>query len=342
MGTLRDEDDDQESTEQHVEVEQEQPEAEDTNVIEAGGEQDQEDQRIAAEQDDDAGSEEEEDGEQHTRRRETARQRRERARRAKQQDKEELQILRATTAKQDQRLNQMERALIETRVADFENRLATAQSYVNQWNEVDIKATKAGNVQDAVTARQYREQAAKEAAQYAQHVQQLRSALQGSGQQQAPQPPPFAPMAMNFLKDKPWYNPKQGDEDSLIVEALDKALQKTMDPNDPRYWNELDRRVRKRLPHKFRQTSSQESDEDYDVADDDSQEEAPRTRQTSQRRGPPTGGSSRTTSTGGKVTEIRLPAQMVEAMKEAGQWDDPKKRASVAKRYLAGLKQNRG
>jgi hypothetical protein len=33
---------------------------------------------------------------------------------------------------------------------------------------------------------------------------------------------------------------------------------------------------------------------------------------------------------------------MVEAMKEAGQWDDPKKRASVAKRYLAGLKQSRG
>jgi hypothetical protein len=345
VGTLRDEDDDdqdQNQTSETVEVEdekQEATEAEDTRVIEAGGEDDRQDSRLNAdEEDDDRQEHDEDDSREGRRKRESAKERRARAKEAKQRDKEELQLLRATIAKQDQRLNQTERALIETRITDLENRATTAQSYVNQWNEVDVKATKAGNVQDAVSARQYRDEAKQQALTFAQQAAQLKQQLAQSAQTQNT-PPPFTDLAQKFLRDKSWYNPKSGDEDSLIVEALDKALSKQMNPNTEAYWEELDRRVKAKLPHKFKAQSRRRDDDSYDDEDDyvDTSSEE---RRPARRKGPPTGGSSRT-SGGGTVTEIRLPKEMVESMKEAGQWDDPVKRARVAKRYAEQIRNQR-
>lgn len=216
-------------------------------------------------------------------------------------------------------------------ITDLDNRLATESNTAQQMDEVFAAAITAKNGKDAAAAAALRDDAKQKAWNLFHQKENLVKQLNAPRTQEVT----FKAQAMDFLADKPWYNPGSGDEDSLIVEAMDKALSKTMNPNDPKYWETLDKKVRQRLPHKFTDT---------DDTDDDAQDDPPPRQQTQQRtqqrRGPPTGGSSRSNS-GSRPTEIRLPPEMVAAMKEAGHWDDPKQRARVAQRYIDGVKNNR-
>lgn len=327
MAKLGHEDDDQEVTDQTValqgddEARQNDPgstqeDTDDTVVVADEG-----DKRLHAE------TTEDDDEQPRGRNRETAKQRRERARLAKERDKQEIDLLRRTTARQDARLQQLEKSLVETRVTDLDARIATAIQEAEQMDRVFAAAITKQNGEDARKAAELRDQAKQRA--WALHTEKEQIARSAQVAASQPKPVPYQDKAMQFLSDKQWYNPQSGDEDSLVVEALDKALSKKMDPNDPRYWDTLNQKVRERLPHRF---------ESQDEDGDDDADPAPRRES---RKGPPTGGSSRDRSSGG-VQQIRLPAEMVEAMKEAGQWDDPKVRQRVAKRYIDGLKNNRG
>lgn len=326
MGTLSGEDEDQDQsqdarvnddpnddTDQSQQVQVEDPSV--PRVVEAseGGE----DERIATGSDDD-------EAPQH-RGRESAKERRERVKRAKERDKQELDILRQSIAKQDAAMQELQKQLIVSRITELDNRLATESQTATQMDDVFAKAISAKNGEDAAAAARIRDDAKQKAWAIYHEKEKLVQQLQAPKRVAAP----YAAQARQFVADKPWYNPGSGDEDSLIVEALDRALMKTMNPEDPRYWETLDKKVRARLPHKFQQ-EQQEQDE---------QDEAPQRQ--SARKGPPTGGSSKTTSTRSSPGEIRLPKEMVDTMKEAGYWDDPKIRARVAKRYIDGLKNNR-
>ncbi len=291
------------------------------------------DRRLHADATDDDQADGGEAGENRSRKRETARERRERARLAKERDKLEIDLLRRTTAKQDARLQELERTLTVTRVTDLDTRLATELATADQMDKVFGAAITAKNGDDARRAAQLRDEAKQRA--WNIHNEKQLIIQQANQRDQTPQAVPYQSKAIDFLKDKQWYNPQSGDEDSLVVEALDKALSKQMNPNDPNYWDTLDKKVRERLPHRFQRT--QQRDDSNDDADED-YEPAPRQQS---RKGPPTGGSSRDRSNGG-VQQIRLPSEMVDAMKEAGHWDDPKVRQRVAKRYIDGLKNNRG
>jgi hypothetical protein len=288
----------------------------------------EEDARLNADQtadDEDAGQDDH-----RNRKRETARERRERARLAKERDKLEIDLLRRTTAKQDARLQELERSLTVTKVTDLDSRLANEINTADQMDKVFAAAITAKNGEDARRAAQLRDEAKQRAWQLYNEKQGI---IQHAQQrEQTPTTVPYQDKALNFLRDKQWYNPQAGDEDSLVVEALDKALSKQMNPNDPNYWDTLDKKVRARLPHRFQTQQGDDADDGEDGDDPAPRQQA--------RRGPPTGGSSRDRQ--GGVQQIRLPAQMVEAMKEAGHWDDPKVRARVAQRYINGLKNNRG
>jgi hypothetical protein len=310
---------------QQVEAESEDPNV--PRVVEA-----QEDERLSDQAEDDH---DEDRGERPERKRETAKERRQRAKEAKERDKLELQILRNTIAKQNERLDNLSKTQIVNSVTDLDAKIASAIAEFNQFETIEARAITAKNGEDAVKAKRLAEEARQRAWALDAQRQQL---LQ---QQQAPKTPqiaPYADKAVNFLKDKPWYNPNATNEsdleDTLVAEAIDKALMKRMDPNTPQYWTELDKRVKERLPHRF------ESKQD-DYSDDDLDDEPQPRRQQASRKGPPTGGSSKNSSRNGGPREISIPAEMVAAMKEAGHWDDPKRRARVAQRYIDGLKQNR-
>lgn len=318
MPKLGEEDDNEVSTDEMVEAPEgdQAPSEQVAQVVE--------DERLSAQADE---VDEDEDSEEprKERHRETAKERRQRVKNAKENDKLEIRILRTTTAKQDARLKELEDQLTVTRVTDLDTRMATAINESNQFDEIFGKAISNKAGEDARKAAEFRD-AAK---QRAWSLYNEKQAILGQAQQRANvKDVPYAEKAKEFLQDKQWYNPGSGDEDSLVVEALDKALMHNMNPNDPNYWKTLDAKVREKLPHKFSDDQSDDQDEAQDPAP-------------ARRKGPPVGGSNRNISNRGPQ-EIRLPAEMVAVMKESGNWDDPKKRARVAQRYIDGIKQSRG
>jgi len=74
----------------------------------------------------------------------------------------------------------------------------------------------------------------------------------------------------DWLSDNSWFDPRRSDEDSALVGALDDTLmrERRLDPSTDAYWDELDRRIAKKLPHlKKRMTNGR--DREDDEADDD-------------------------------------------------------------------------
>lgn len=55
-----------------------------------------------------------------------------------------------------------------------------------------------------------------------------------------------------FLSENSWYDPKLGDEDSVILKAIDDQLAREgSDPSTDQHWEELKRRAAKRIPERF-------------------------------------------------------------------------------------------
>jgi hypothetical protein len=125
--------------------------------------------------------------------------------------------------------------------------------------------------------------------------------------------------ATAWLKNNKWYDTDARDTDSRIAKVIDQDLAaEGWDPADSEYWDELDSRLSARLPHRYAAKSN-----------------------TSIKRGGPTA-SSRTANPSGKVgTTITLSPQRVQAIKDAGAWDDPAKRSKMIKAYANFDKENR-
>jgi hypothetical protein len=249
--------------------------------------------------------------------RETAAERRARAKLAKERDKKELDFQRRELARQDALIADLQRNQTVSRVTDLDTRISTALAEAETYDRIFGAAITAKNGDDARQAAAIRD-AAKERANAAAWEKQQ---VVAQANRPVQKPVPYLDKAQAFMAANPWYNPKHTDEDSRIVQQLDEAVSKEYIPTSDAYWNELQRRVQKNVPHRFKETR-----QSRDPADD--QDDEPDTRQ---RRGPPTGGSSRSNSS--TSTQIRLSPERVAAMKEAGAWDDPVLRTRMAKAY---------
>jgi hypothetical protein len=249
------------------------------------------------------------------RQRETAAERRARAKLAKERDKKELDFQRRELARQDALIRDLQKGQTVSRVTELDNRISTAQNEAATYDSIHYKAIIAKNEADARAAADIRDAAKQRAWDAHQEKQRL---IQEANRPQ-PKPVPYLDKAQTFMSEVPWYDVKGSDQDSRIVTEIDNEVAKEYIPTSDAYWNELRRRVKKNLPHRFESGSTDDGDTDTQ-------------RDTRQRRAPPTGGSSRSnSSTNG--TQIRLSAERVAAMKEAGLWEDPKTRAKMAKTY---------
>jgi hypothetical protein len=126
--------------------------------------------------------------------------------------------------------------------------------------------------------------------------------------------------ATEWLGKNKWYDPQARDTDSRIAKVIDQELAADgWDPADPEYWDELDNRLTARLPHRY----------------------AAKTGTTTKRAGPTA--SSRTANpTGKSANTVTLSRERVNAIKDAGAWDDPVKRNKMIKAYNAYDKANKG
>jgi len=126
--------------------------------------------------------------------------------------------------------------------------------------------------------------------------------------------------ATAWLNKNTWYDPQARDTDSRIAKVIDQELAADgWDPADPEYWDELDNRLQARLPHRYAAKSGGTA-----------------------KRANPTA-SARTANPSSKPgNTITLSRERVQAIKDAGAWDNPELRNKMIKAYAAYDRQNRG
>lgn len=130
----------------------------------------------------------------------------------------------------------------------------------------------------------------------------------------APQPldPRLASHAQKWMANNRWYDPNARDQDSLVARALDQRLaEEGWDPTTEAYWDELSARVKKYLPQRIGSGKMNTQTKPKAVV----------------------AGSGRDSGGSGSKGTYKLSSERVQAMKDAGIWDHPEKRAEAVKRY---------
>lgn len=130
-------------------------------------------------------------------------------------------------------------------------------------------------------------------------------------------------LAADWMDRNPWYDPHGKDLDSEITQRIDKKLtEEGYDPTTEEYWDELDDRIKKYIPHKASSEYNQTN----------VRNQRPRSVVTS---------SGRDSTATTKSNEFRLSPDRVAAMKEAGMWDNPELRQKAIRNYAAWDRNNK-
>lgn len=142
-----------------------------------------------------------------------------------------------------------------------------------------------------------------------------KQAVRPKTQQTIQAPDPMVQLhAANWMQRNNWYKANGTDMDSQVTQRIDQSMvDEGWDPSSKDYWDELDNRLQRYLPHRY----NEENDEEV--------------RKPKKHRSVVTS-TGRESFSGGKNTFVLNPEQ-VKAMKDAGMWDDPDKRQKMIKRY---------
>jgi len=252
------------------------------------------------------------------------------ARRARRRSKKDL--IRKTNEEKDVRLQLLQRQNEElmTRLSKVEQRtqqhdvsridkaIEDKQVQLEYYRMKLAEATNSGDGQEAVKAQEALYETK-------QAIDQL-GHLKRQADQPAPEPqkqinPSVQRNAAKWLERNEWYRPDLSDTDSKIAKQVDEEMTKAgWDAGSADYWDELDSRLQKYLPHHYNDSS-------------DRRVRTPRNT---------VGSSGREASAayGGTNRTFTLSAEQVRAMKDAGMWDNPEKRARMIKRYAADARTN--
>jgi len=274
---------------------------------------------------DDNESHEDDDGEPDSdpEREEIRQRRREERQRKKQAQREREDTLRRELAARDtiinelrQKMDAFERRNVGSELAQIENgKKQAAQAYQYFKDQIRL-AGEAGNHAAVADATEKMIQAQR-------RFDEIVNIEKVFKQRQAtPQPldPRLANHAKSWMDRNAWYDPSGRDQDSEIALRLDQRLaQEGWDPTTPEYWDELDSRIKKYLPHRAKSGKISGT--------------KPRSVVT---------GSGRETAASPSSGSYKLSADRVQALKDAGIWDDPKQRTEAIKRFRDYDKQNRG
>lgn len=127
--------------------------------------------------------------------------------------------------------------------------------------------------------------------------------------------------ATRWLKKNSWFDPQARDTDSRIAKVIDQELAADgWDPSDSEYWDELDNRLAARLPHRYTAKGGS----------------------TNRRSAGPTASSRVANATASKPGTITLSRERVNAIKDAGAWDDVEKRNKMIRAYAQYDRANKG
>jgi hypothetical protein len=178
------------------------------------------------------------------------------------------------------------------------------------------QAVEAGNGEDVAKALRIRDEAMKQVQQL--QVMKHRQSQTANEIHQQPQgpDPEIASHAQEWVGRNQWYDPKGKTEESKIVLAIDQTLvEEGYNPKSEAYWQELDRRVAKRLPNL---KGGSDNDDDGNAR--------------TGRRGPPVG-STRDHAPSSSRQQVYISPERKQAMIEAGVWEDTVLRQRYLKQY---------
>ena len=292
--------------------------------VEASDEQEEEHQEET--QDADQGDEDEETDEDREKIRE--------ARREERKLKKELAKQREASAKH-------KISALEKRNEELARRLAavedTAASY--QFAQIDktvedeatrveyakMKMLQAAQAGDVNAQMEYLEQLtdAKERLKQAQHYKKEQLERAKAPKHNVPNPvtEEVQQNANKWLKRNSWFDPQARDTDSRIAKVVDQELVADgWDPSDPEYWDELDNRLSARLPHRYTAKGGNNQ----------------------RRSAGPTASSRVANTTSAKPGTITLSRDRVQAIKDAGAWDDVARRNKMIRAYAQYDRENKG
>ena len=188
-----------------------------------------------------------------------------------------------------------------------------------------MKMLQAAQSGDAAAQVEYLEQLtdAKQRLAQMQHYKQQQ--LEAARKQPQNVPTPMAAEvqenANSWLKKNSWYDPQARDTDSRIAKVVDQELAaEGWDPSDSEYWSELDNRLSARLPHRYTKSGGANTS----------------------RRAGPTASSRVSNESSAKPNTITLSRERVQAIKDAGAWDNVEKRNKMIRAYASYDRNNKG
>jgi hypothetical protein len=214
-------------------------------------------------------------------------------------------LTRLTQSDSSAKLNQLDGAIQE------------ADQVFNHYKAIMADATAKA---DGTTAAQAMDLMLKARDRHTQLVGVKQSMVQAS-KQPAPVNPMVRRAATEFAAKNKWYQgPGSTDSDSQVMTMLDNAVTKDgFDPSSETYWQELESRAKKYLPHRFNVATGKSGDYNGTT------ERRPRS--------PVAGAGQRESRSSESEGGFKLSTERVKAMKEAGIWDDPTRRQKMIAQY---------
>ncbi len=241
---------------------------------------------------------------------------------------------------QSKRLAAMENRQTQSDVMAIDSRISQAESDVREAETLLQQAMDAKDSASAVEALRVRDQLRdglnqlKGAKQQTVRQAQARQHEADNPKQNVP-PPEVISRAEDWKREHNWFDPNGRDEDSAIALTVERRLfaEGRLNPASDDYWEEVDRRLAKRLPDRYRNGSPESDDED------DDRDTRPARRVNSAANGNGARKASGPTfKVGGRERPLRKGEVYIDedrkaAMVEAGVWDDPKERERFMRSY---------
>lgn len=234
----------------------------------------------------------------------------------------QLQMLRRENDEFKRRLSSVEQRTQAQDLGRLDKAIEDKQVALEYARMKLAEATNAGDGEAAVSAQELMFDTR-------QQLQQLTNMKKQSGQprEEAPRIDPSVQRnAATWIERNNWYKPDLSDTDSKIAKLIDEGLvAEGWNPGTEDYWDELDNRLQKRLPHHYNKSSDR----------NDSVRSPRNTVGSSGREASAAyGGTNRTTYT--------LSPERVRAMKDAGAWDNPERKKAMIANFIKYDRTNQG
>jgi hypothetical protein len=247
-------------------------------------------------------------------RREEKAERAARRKEAIQRDKTELNFLRQRNESLEKRMQALEKTTVANTISNIDVRLNEKIAEVRAAERIMGQAVEAGNGEDVAKALRIRDEAMKQVQQLQVMKHRQSQTAQEIQQPQGPDPE-IASFAQQWVSKNSWYDPNGKTEESKIVLAIDQTLvEEGYNPKSEAYWQELDRRVAKRLPNL---KGGSDNDDGNNRTG---------------RRGPPVG-STRDHAPASSRQQVYISPERKQAMIDARVWEDPVLRQRYLKQY---------